>query len=201
MPRRPALALLTLAAAACVSPSGVERVPIRAADFRPAEVRQPAVVVRVTFAGGLSDREREALPAEYEGALLEGLNARAVLAKDVQVLAGGDAKLDAHAALERARTLGADHAIVVDVRVATGEMIFCRERRRPFQAPATVWSQSVQVLRSSDGAARLAIPEDAGLTVTDLDADCDDPRASRRLPTSDVIASAVARLLTRVVGP
>ena len=80
-------------------------------------------------------------------------------------------------------------------------MIFCRESRRPFQAPATVWSQSVQVLRSSDGAARLAIPEDAGLTVTDLDADCDDPRASRRLPTSDVIASAVARLLTRVVGP
>ncbi len=64
MPRRPALALLTLAAAACVSPSGVERVPIRAADFRPAEVRQPAVVARVTFAGGLSDREREALPAE-----------------------------------------------------------------------------------------------------------------------------------------
>src|SRR2546425_3311013 len=154
-----------------------------------------------TLFRSLSDREREALPAEYEGALLEGLNARAVLAKDVQVLAGGDAKLDAHAALERARTLGADHAIVVDVRVATGEMIFCRESRRPFQAPATVWSQSVQVLRSSDGAARLAIPEDAGLTVTDLDADCDDPRASRRLPTSDVIASALARLLTRVVGP
>src|SRR2546425_10865397 len=159
MPRRPALALLTLAAAACVSTSGVERVPIRAADFRPAEARQPAVVVRVTFAGGLSDREREALPAEYEGALLEGLNARAVLAKDGPGLAGGDAKPDAHAALQRARTLGADHAIVVDVRVATGEMIFCRESRRPFQAPATVWSQSVQVLRSSDGAARLAIPE------------------------------------------
>src|SRR2546425_11213515 len=159
MPRRPALALLPRAAAACVSPRAGERVPVRAADFGPAEARQPAVVVRVTFAGGLSDREREALPAEYEGALLEGLNARAVLAKDVQVLAGGDAKLDAHAALERARTLGADHAIVVDVRVATGEMIFCRESRRPFQAPATVWSQSVQVLRSSDGAARLAIPE------------------------------------------
>src|SRR3989442_1180446 len=91
MPRRPALALLTLAAAACVSPSGVERVPIRAADFRPAEVRQPAVVVRVTFAGALSDREREALPAGDEGALLEGLNARAVLAKDGQGLAGARA--------------------------------------------------------------------------------------------------------------
>src|SRR5207247_2724007 len=135
-------------------------------------------------AGGPGDRDREALPAEYEGALREGLTARAVLAKDVQVLGGGDAKLDAHAALERARTLGADHAIVVDVRVATGEMIFCRASRRPFHAPATVWSQSVQVLRSSDGAARLAIPEDAGLTVVDLDADCDDPRASRRLPAA-----------------
>src|SRR6266705_754527 len=198
MSKGAALAVLGLAAAACASARGVEPVPIRAADFRPAQIRQPAFLVRLTFAGQRSDREREALPAEYEGALLEGLNARAVLAKDVQVLAGGDAKLDAHAALERARTLGADHAIVVDVRVATGEMIFCRASRRPFQAPATVWSQSVQVLRSSDGAARLAIPEDAGLTVIDLDADCDDPRASRRLPTSDVIASAVARLLTRV---
>jgi hypothetical protein len=57
------------------------------------------------------------------------------------------------------------------------------------------------VLRASDGAARLAIHEDGGLTVTDLDADCDDPRDSRRLPTGEAIANAVARLLTRVVGP
>src|SRR5437762_5989056 len=133
MPRGSALALLGLAATACVSPSGVEPAPIRAADFRPTQVRQPAVVVRLAFAGQLSEREREALPAEYEGALLEGLNTRAVLAKDVEILAQGDAKLDAHAALARARTLGADHAIVVDVRVATGEAIFCRESRRPFQ--------------------------------------------------------------------
>jgi len=201
MPRGSALALLGLAATACVSPGGVEPGPIRAADFRPTQVRQPAVVVRLAFAGQLSEREREALPAEYEGALLEGLNTRAVLAKDVEILAQGDAKLDAHAALARARTLGADHAIVVDVRVATGEAIFCRESRQPFRARVTVWSQSVQVLRASDGAARLALPDDAGLTVTDLDADCDDPRASRRLATGETIASAVARLLTRVVGP
>jgi|SRR5207302_3669216 len=201
MPRGPALALLGLAAAACVSPGGIEPGPIRAADFGPAQVRQPAVVVRLAFAGQLSEREREALPAEYEGALLEGLNMRAVLAKDVQILTRGDAKLDAQAALARARALGADHAIVVDVRVATGEAIFCRESRQPFRAPVTVWSQSVQVLRASDGAARLALSGDAGLTVTDLDADCDDPRASRRLATREAIASAVARLLTRVVGP
>ena len=201
MVRGPALALVGLITAACVPPGGVEQAPIRAADFRPAQIRQPAVVVRLAFAERLSDREREALPAAYEGALLEGLNARAVLAKDVQVLAGGDQRLDAGAALERARALGADHTILVEVRVATGEAIFCPESRRPFRAPVTVWSQSVQVLRVSDGAARLTIPGDAGLSITDLDADCDDPRASRRLPTGEALASAVARLLTRVVGP
>src|SRR5919198_306555 len=121
MPRGPAFTLLGLAAAACVSPGGAEVVPIRAADFRPAQIRQPVVVVRLAVAGQQSEQDREALPAEYEGAMLEGLNARAVLAKDVQVLAGSDAKLDAHAALERARALGADHAVVVDVRVAAGE--------------------------------------------------------------------------------
>jgi len=196
-----ALAVLGLAAAACASARGVEPVPMRAADFRPAQIRQPAFVVRLAFAGQRSDREREALPVEYEGALLEGLNARAVLAKDVQVLAGRTAKLDARAALERARALGADHAIVVDVRVTAGESIFCRESRRPFRAPATVWSQSVQVLRTSDGTTRLTITDDSGLAITDFEADCDNPRASRRLPIGEAVASAVARLLTRVVGP
>src|SRR2546427_11981272 len=98
-----ALAVLGLAAAACAPVRGVEPGPIRAADFRPAQIRQPAFVVRPAFAGQRSDREREALPVEYEGALLEGPNARAGLAKDVQVLAGRNAKLDARAALERAR--------------------------------------------------------------------------------------------------
>ena len=201
MSKGAALAVLGLAAAACASARGVEPVPIRAADFRPAQIRQPAFLVRLTFAGQRSDREREALPVEYEGALLEGLNARAVLARDVQVVAGRNVKLDARAALERARALGADHAIVVDVRVSADEPIFCRGSRRPFRAPATVWSQSVQVLRTSDGATRLTIADDAGLAITDWDVDCDDPRASRRLPTGEAVASAVARLLTRVVGP
>src|SRR3989442_14938579 len=76
MPKGVALAVLGLAAVACASARGVEPVPIRAADFRPAQIRQPAFVVRLAFAGQRSDREREALPVEYEGALLEGLNAR-----------------------------------------------------------------------------------------------------------------------------
>src|SRR5205823_8549892 len=127
MPRGSALALLGLAATACVSPGGVEPGPIRAADFRPTQVRQPAVVVRLAFAGQLSEREREALPAEYEGALLEGLNTRAVLAKDVEILAQGDAQLDEHAALPRPPPLSALHTLVLDVRVAPGAPRFCRD--------------------------------------------------------------------------
>src|SRR5437870_8830143 len=92
MSKGAALAVLGLAAAACASARGVEPVPIRAADFRPAQIRQPAFVVRLAFAGQRSDREREALPVEYEGALLEGLNARAVLAKDVQGSPGGNGR-------------------------------------------------------------------------------------------------------------
>src|SRR2546430_13914735 len=190
MPRGPALALLGLAAAACGARGGMQPGPIRAADFGPAQVRQPAVVVRLAFAGQLS--EREALPAEYEGALLEGLNMRAVLAKDVQILTRGDAKLDAQAALARARALGADHAIVVDARVATGEAIFCRESRQPFRAPVTAWSQTGQGLRASAGAARLALSGDAGPTAPDPDADAEQPLASRRLATSAATRTTVS---------
>src|SRR5919106_5362435 len=110
MPKVPAVPAPALVVTACAPMRDVEPVPIRAADFKPLQIRQPAVVVRVALAGPLSDRDREVLPLEYESALLEGLNARAVLAKDVQVVAGRDAKLDARAALERARALGADHA-------------------------------------------------------------------------------------------
>src|SRR5947209_19123313 len=131
MSKGAALAVLGLAAAACAAARGVEPGPIRAADFRPAQIRQPAFLVRLTFAGQRSDREREALPVEYEGALLEGLNARAVLARDVQVVAGRNAKLDARAALGRARGLGAEDAIVVHVRRRAGGPVFRGGSRRP----------------------------------------------------------------------
>src|SRR2546430_5744960 len=148
MPKRLAGAVVALAVAACAPMRGVEPVPIRAADFRPAQIRQPALVVRLAFEGQVSDREREVLPAEYEGALLEGLNTRAVLAKDVQVVAGRDAKLDARAALGRARALGADHAIVVDVRVTAGGAVCCRGRRAPVRAPARARGQTGQGVRA-----------------------------------------------------
>jgi hypothetical protein len=166
-------------------------------DFKPAEVRQPAVMLRVTFGpGNFAASDRAALATSYEGALLEALNARAVATRDVtRVQEGG---LDAKTALARAREVGADHAVLVDVRVEQAPTLFCRASRRPFRATATVWSQALEVLRASDGARRLAV-EGQALAVTDVDAVCDDPGASRRRTGEETVGDAVNRLLTRLL--
>jgi hypothetical protein len=185
----PLAALVT----ACAGPAR-RAAPERAPDFRSVEVRQPAVVLRVTLAAGrFSDQEREALPATYEGALLDGLDARAVLPRDVQ-----RGTLDSGAALARARAVGADHAILVDLELTRGEPVFCREGQRPFRASATTWTQTVTVVRASDGATRLALAGPA-LAVTDFDADCDDPGQSRRRSGAETATEAVTRLLTRLL--
>jgi hypothetical protein len=183
--------------AACTG-AAQEAAPQRAPDFRPIDVRQPAVIVRVTLAAGLfSDQEREVLAATYEGTLLEGLDARAVLPRDTQRVTSG--ALDPSAAVARARAIGADHAILVDVDVTRGEPIFCRQGSRPFRARATTWTQTLTVLRASDGATRLVVGG-PGLIVTDLEPDCDDPRRSRRRSGHETAVEAVTRLLTPLLG-
>lgn len=183
-------------AAGCAAPATTPA-PMQAPDFRPVQVRQPALVVRVAFGDGdFSDRERAALPGEYEGALLEALNARALLARDVSVV---KELPEPPAALARGREVAADHVILVDVRIERGGLVFCRGERRPFQATVTAWRQSATVLRTSDGARRLVI-EDARPDVTDLEEDCDDPRQSRRRSAEETIAEAINRLLKRLLA-
>ncbi len=201
MAKTPMVALLALVTAACASGRSDELAPRRAADFRPEQIHRPVLFVRLAFATRLEDNAREATRSDYEMALLEGLNARAVLARDVRVLAGGDGERDAGAALARARELGADHAIVVSVQLRSGEAVFCRETRRPFRAEATLWSETVQVVRTSDGAPRLAVPASSGLEVNDFDADCENPRASHRRASGEVAVDAVNRLLGHIAGP
>src|SRR3990172_7186097 len=91
--RLASLAVPALLAAACAAGLG------GAPDFRPEQVRRPLVLVRlVRGAGRWEERESRALPDEYQGALLEALNARAVLAREVQVRGERDGRLDAPAA-------------------------------------------------------------------------------------------------------
>src|SRR3990172_9114388 len=132
------LAVLALLLAACGEVLQGEPAPTRAPAFRPEQVRRPLVLVRlVRGPGEWEERESRALPDEYQGALLEALNARAVLAREVQVRGERDGRLDAPAALARARELGADHAVLVEIRVAQVQAAFCRDSRRAFRPPAS----------------------------------------------------------------
>jgi hypothetical protein len=195
---RAALVLALLAACATPAAPGGRSGSFRAADFAPGQIRQPAVFVRVVPGGGpWTERERSRLVAAYEGALLEALNARAVATRDIR--SGPEAPDDGPAALARARQVGADHAVLVTVRVDRGFRRFCLDGRRPFETTATLWRQQARVLRASDGAERLRVEPEV-LTVSDLEPDCEDPRASRRRSLDETAADAVSRLLGRLLG-
>jgi hypothetical protein len=199
MARVTPLLALAVIGAAC-APFDTGPLPTRAVDYKASEIRRPAVYVRVSFGSGAWDaRERASLPARYEGALLEGLNTKAVLARDVQLVPERDAKFDAGAALARARAIGADHAILIDVRISQGMTTFCGETRRPFRGPAMVLEQEVEVLRASDGATRLRVVRPA-LAVPNVEIDCDNPREARRRTAEETLGAAVDRLLVRVFG-
>lgn len=192
------LPLLVLAAG-CAAPTGGQ-LPARAPDWNPAQVRQVAVLVHVTFAADAADAERAALARAYEGALLDALDRRAVPVRDVRVAGEGGPAPTAAQALGRAREVGADHALLVSLRIARTRGVYCRGERRPFSMPATVWAQALEVLRVSDGARRLAVPAGPATTVTDFEADCAEPRQSRRRTPDEMAASAAARLVGRLLS-
>ncbi len=197
MPPGALVLLAVLGLAACATP-GAAREPARAADFQPSQIRQPALLVRVRLGPGpWSERERRQLAASYEHALLEELNARAVAAVDVRV--GDEAAGGAPAAVARAREVGADHAIVITVRVDQVQAVFCRGSGRPFRAVTTVWRQQALVLRASDGAERARLAGEP-LTVTAVEPDCENPGASRRRPSPETASQAVSRLLGRLLA-
>ena len=199
MARLPLLTLTALLAACASLDTGP--LPTRVVDFKSSEIRQAAVYVRLSFGPGeWGARERAALPAQYEGALLEGLNTKAVLARDVQMVPERDARFDARTALSRARAVGADHAIVVDVQVTQGVATFCAETRRPLRGQAMVLQQEVEVLRASDGAARLRVVRPT-LAVANVEIDCDNPKEARRRTAEETLGAAVDKLLVRVFGP
>ena len=124
-----------------------------------------------------------------------------MLARDVEVRGERDRKPEARAAVARARELGADHVIAVEVQVARAETVFCRPERRPFSATVNVWRQGVEVARAADGALRVVVAQGSALDQTEFDADCENPRRSRRLAPREAIEAAVKKLLGRVLGP
>jgi hypothetical protein len=196
MRRAPLIALfLATACAGAAAPPALTRAP----DYSPRDIRQPALFIRIADTDGLDDREREALTASYEGALVEAFDERGVPPTDVQPVAPA-AGFESRSALARAREVRADHAIIVHLSVQRRDAIFCRDGRRPFSATTTVWSQGVQVLRVRDGTPRMTVPPGQGLDVTDIQPDCSNPRRSRLRDRAEMIRSAVETLVERVLG-
>src|SRR5260370_23785802 len=116
-----AVVALALPAAACApgpSRAGERPGPMRVADFKPEQIRRPVFFVRFTFGSSFEDEEKRNEMADYEGALLDGLNTRAVLAQDVVFLRERDRKLDAPEILRRAHAPGPDPAPYLEVQAA-----------------------------------------------------------------------------------
>jgi len=187
-----------LFAAGCASITGDrETVPVRAADFTPAEIRQTTVLIRLGLPN-LDDRRRSSFTADYEGALLDALNARAVIVKDTRVLGERDRATDTTAALARARDLDAGALIVVDARMTSRRLSVCEDSERPRRIESAVLAQRVEVLRAGDGATRLRIVE--GLDVPVVQVDCEAGRARRRT-MPETFSEAAERIVRGLLGP
>jgi len=194
--------LLAVVLAGCTLGGGGEPRTIatpRANDFRPAEIRQTVVVVRVVVGStsALSERDRRDLPALYENTLLEALDARAILVRDVRSVQAHAALPDGGAAAARAREIGAPHALVVGLRVEPDVVRVCEDTRRPLQGRTTVWRQEARIVRAVDGGERLRVE----LTTPDVEADCDAARPSvRRRGVQATTSAAVEALLGRILA-
>lgn len=167
------------------------------ARFDTRELRQPAIVVRVEIGRGqFPDREAASLPSAYENLLLEALNARAVMSRDLTTVPSRT-PLDHRAAAARAREVGADHALLVDVTVSRADVSFCRGSRGAFNAAALTVHQQVVVVRASDAAVRWQ-PQ-RRLETAAIEPDCETPRESRTRSTTETLQAAVDRLLSELL--
>jgi hypothetical protein len=193
--RAAVLALLASGCAGSGAGTASRVAPATAADYRPAQLRVTAVAVRVAIGAGadVPESERASLARLYESALLEQLDARALVVRDVQP---GASAAPPAAAAARARDVGADHAIVVDVRVEPALVRVCEDTARPLQGRATVFSQRAIVVRASDGAVR-ATTEVAEPAV-EVDCDASRPTARPRSAAATTVR-AVERLLGRML--
>lgn len=198
MPTLRAVALAVLAVGCTTGGTASEiTTPARATDYRPSQLRLTTLSVRVMIGqnASLSESERASLPGLYEGTLIEGLNERAVVVRDVRSSTRRETPAEAAA---RAREVGADHAIVVELLIEPDVVRECEETPRPLQGRATVFKQQATVVRASDGVVRSTV--EVKVPAVEIDCDAQRPNAKAR-SASAATASAVERLLARLLRP
>lgn len=160
---------------------------MRHPEYRPAEIRRPAVVLQVSLdQTGFG----EGIPEQFEAGLIDALNAQGIFPLDVALSVQRDQ------ALARARGLRADALLLVDMRLGRRDVVYCRDTRRPFLAWSTVLAVTLEVVRVADGTRLLLEPPAAGELLADIEAECGPERAIRRRSMEELAAAGIARALT-----
>lgn len=163
--------------------------------YRGTELRRPALTVWLETSPDFPARDRAELPGVYASILTEVFNAKAVSPIDLQI-AGKD--VERPAAIDRARSVGADHAVLVRVAVSRGTREYCRGAGAPVSANATVWVARAEVVRVQDGQARLVT---SALEVSDVEPDCGRVRQHRRLSRDEVMSRSADTVVAAVLRP
>lgn len=172
----------------CVSPGPVA---LRHPEYRPTEIRRPAVVLQVSLdQAGFG----EGVPDLFEAGLIDALNNQGIFPLDVALTTS--TMLDRGHALARARSLRADVLLLVDMHLRRRDVVYCRGTSRPFVAPSTVLAVMIEVVRASDGTRLLLEPAGADPPLTDIEADCGRQRSVRRLSIEELAGAGISRALT-----
>lgn len=188
----------------------------REPGFRSSQIRRPAITLQISLdktglfgEGEFSAQERASLPEGYEAALLHGLNAEGLLPLDISVTANRAYRgspstfetIDRAQALSRARSVNADHVMIIDIRLSRRELVHCRDSRRPFVTLTTVVSAGLELLRARDGARLLVEPSGPDLETIDVEADCEWRRTARRASGQEIMEESVAKVLRLLLKP
>ena len=192
------LALGLLSGCGVLGPSPGET-PLREPGFRASTVRRPALLVRVNVSNDLSERERSRLPEDYQAAVVEGLDRIGILVVDAATLPPARARalegLDRAPALARAREAGAEHLVIVDARLARGDLRHCQQAGRAVVGPTTYWDAALEIDRVSDGKQLLVEPPGPDMRVVDVELDCKTGRLIRRRSMDEMITDSVGLVL------
>jgi hypothetical protein len=197
--KRAALVALCLLSGCATGPPS-SNTALREPGFRASTIRRPALLVRVSVADDLSQRERERIPDDYQAAVVEGLDRLGVLALDVATAPSSRSRaldgIDRGPALARARAAGAEHLVIVDARLSRGELRHCIQGGRALAGPTTYWDAALEIDRVSDGRPLLVEPSAEDTRAVDVELDCKTGRLIRRRSMDELINDSVGLILT-----
>jgi hypothetical protein len=192
------LAVLALVLLAGCASSG-NNTALREPGFRASTIRRPALLVRVSVPDDLNQRERARIPEDYQAAVIEGLDRLGILAVDVAVAPSGRSRaldgIDRASALTRAREAGAENLVIIDARLARGDLRHCTGSGRSLVGPTTYWDAALEIDRVSDSKPLLVEPPSEELRAVDVELDCKTGRLIRRRSMDELINDSVGLVL------